>query len=33
MAIYGNQLTSHAYVWSQISEKQLNIYEEYFVSY
>ena len=33
MAIYEHQLTSHAYGWSQISKKRLDIFEQYFVSY
>ena len=33
MAIYDHQVTRHAYVWSQISQKRLEIFEQYFVSY
>ena len=32
MAIYVYQLTWHAYVWSQISQKRLEIFQQYFVS-
>ena len=33
MTIYGHQLTSHAYGWSQISQKTARIILQYFVSY
>ena len=33
MAIYDYQLTTHAYGSSQISQKRLEIFEQYFVSY
>ena len=32
MAIYVYQLTWHAYVWSRISQKRLEIFQQYFVS-
>ena len=32
MAIYGYQFTWHAYVWSRISQKRLEIFQQYFVS-
>ena len=32
MAIYVYQLTWHAYVWYQISQKRLEIFQQYFVS-
>ena len=33
MAIYGHQLTSHAYGCSRISQKRLEFFLQYFVSY
>ena len=32
MAIYVYQLTWHAYVWSRISQKRLEIFQQYFVT-
>ena len=33
MALYDHQVKLHAYVWSLISQKRLEIFEQYFVSY